>query len=379
MPTPIHTPRVNNNDDTVRLTRVLVTPGAAVRAGDVVAEIETDKANFTVEADRDGYILSVEHEVEQVIAVGSVLFWVGASATEDVPRHLIVAAGPAARTQEPTLKAAQLLAKYGLRAAEVPASGERLSAQDVEAFVARRGPSLSRSAPVVNGTAALPTWPGAADRPAAVLPPGRRQALAPEERGMLNTVLWHRTEAVPGYVELQYDTEPWERAAADVQRREGLLLSPLLSLMAFRLARLAADNPRWNATIVGDEHVIYDTVNLGFTVQSETTLYLVVVSDAASLSCRAFLDRLGQLQRSAFARRLQPADLTGATIGFSSMARWKVTRHVPVLPPHTAIIVAHAAAVSGQGTLGATYDHRVLTGFDALSAIRALSVPEGLS
>jgi hypothetical protein len=71
--------------------------------------------------------------------------------------------------------------------------------------------------------------------------------------------------------------------------------------------------------------------------------------------------------------------LTGATISFSSMARWHVTRHVPVLPPYTSLIVAHAAAVNGRGTLGATYDHRVLTGFDALSAIRALSVPEGLS
>jgi hypothetical protein len=61
------------------------------------------------------------------------------------------------------------------------------------------------------------------------------------------------------------------------------------------------------------------------------------------------------------------------------MARWNVSRHVPVLPPYTSLIVAHAAPVSGQGTLGATYDHRVLTGFDALSALRALAKPEALA
>jgi len=41
--------------------------------------------------------------------------------------------------------------------------------------------------------------------------------------------------------------------------------------------------------------------------------------------------------------------------------------------------VTYAAASNGVGTLGATYDHRVLTGFDALAAIREVSTPEGLS
>jgi len=117
-------------------------------------------------------------------------------------------------------------------------------------------------------------------------------------------------------------------------------------------------------------------VNLGFTIQSDTTLYLAVVQNAAALGCREFIERLGQLQRGALAHALRAPDLTGATISFSSMARWNVSRHVPVLPPHTAIIVAHAMSRDGIGTLGATYDHRVLTGYDALAAVRAISTPE---
>jgi len=369
MATPVHTPRVNNNDDTVRLTRVLVARGAPVRAGDIVAEVETDKANFTVEADRDGFVLSVPHEINQVVRVGSVLLWLGATPTEAVPALEIAEDGSAVRRGEPTLKAAQLITKYGLRAAEIPASGDRLSARDVEAFIAARGivPTVGSS----NGHAA-----GQAAQD--VVPSGRRRALTPEERGMLNTVLWHRDEAVPGYVELQYDVAPWERLAQEFQRRERLMMSPLLALMAYRLVRVTAEHESWNATVVDDERLIFDSVNLGFTVQSETTLYLVVVSNAARLSAREFIDRLGQLQRAAFGRKLQSSELSGATVSFSSMARWPVTRHVPVLPPHTSLIVAHAAGTNGRGTLGATYDHRVLTGFDALSAIRAVSVPEGL-
>jgi hypothetical protein len=45
MASPLHTPRVNNNDDVVRLIRLLVQPGDPVRSGDIVAEVETDKAS----------------------------------------------------------------------------------------------------------------------------------------------------------------------------------------------------------------------------------------------------------------------------------------------------------------------------------------------
>src|SRR5215467_4495631 len=96
MPTPLHTPRVNNNDDTVRLVKVLVKPGDEVRVGQLVAEVETDKANFTVESDRDGYVLSVEKSLNDTVDVGSVLLWLGSTADETVPESAAVAAGAAA-------------------------------------------------------------------------------------------------------------------------------------------------------------------------------------------------------------------------------------------------------------------------------------------
>jgi pyruvate/2-oxoglutarate dehydrogenase complex dihydrolipoamide acyltransferase (E2) component len=272
---------------------------------------------------------------------------------------------PAAVVAEPTLKAAQLLARHGLSAAQVPSSGPRLSVADVEAFLARRDGVATHEEPVSSRDGGR--FPFAA---------GATEPLDPEARGMLRTVLWQRDEAVPGYIEIQYDAAPWQQAAAEYQKREGLLLNPLLALMAYRLVRFASANPRWNSTIVDDKRHVYRTVNLGFTIQSDRTLYLAVLSDAASLSCREFVERLGGLQRSAIAHALRVADLSGATMSFSSMARWNVTRHVPVLPPYTSLIVAHASTVNGVGILGATYDHRVLTGFDAVKAIEAVATPE---
>lgn len=365
MPRAVHTPRVNNNDDVVRLLRVLVERGDAVNAGDVVAEVETDKSSFTVEADESGFVLAVLPQVDDMIQVGSVLLWIGATPDEVVPdRHT-----PSTEEQQaaaPTVKAAQLLRKHGLRASDVRVgSGSRLTAEDVEAHIKATGLRT------VTGVVRQQSPP---DVPAVR---GTRRDLTMEERGMLRTVLWQREEAVPGYVELEYDAAGWQQVAADYQQRQRLLLNPLLALMAYRLVEVSRQNPQLNSTIVNDQRFVYEDVNLGFTIQTETTLYLVVVENAAKLGCREFVDRLGELQRKASAHRLRPHECSGATIAFTSMARWNATRHIPVLPPHTALIVAHAAGLAnGRGTLGATYDHRVLTGFDALTALSAVSQPQ---
>ena len=366
MATPLRTPRVNNNDDSVRLVKVVVKAGDRVDTGQLIAEVETDKANFTVESDRDGFILAITRAPGDIVDVGSVLLWLGASKDEPVPADngpVAAAPGIVRMPSEPTLKAARLLAQHGLSKSDVPGSGGPLTVADVEAFLAQRGE------PAAVTPSALP--PGVA--------PGTATPLTPEQRGMLRTVLWQKQEAVPGYVELTFDASAWDRAAADFQKREKLLMSPLLALMAHRLARAAASDRRLNSTIVGDALHVYSAVNVGFTIQSEATLYLGVVHDAAGLGRLEFVERLGLLQRRALAGGLRAADVTGATVSFSSMARWNVTRHMPVLPPHTSLIIAHAGSRDGAGTLGATYDHRVLTGYDALRAIQAVASPEEFS
>jgi pyruvate/2-oxoglutarate dehydrogenase complex dihydrolipoamide acyltransferase (E2) component len=181
-------------------------------------------------------------------------------------------------------------------------------------------------------------------------------------------------------VELLYDAGAWDRAAAEYQQRERLLLSPLLALMAYRLVAAAKENDRIASTIVGDRRLVYEAVNIGFTVQTDSSLYLVVVEKADKLTHQEFVARLTELQRSAMAHRLKANETSGATVSFTSMARWNATRHIPVLPPYTSLIVAHAASLpDGRGVLGATYDHRALTGHEALAAIAAVSRPEGLS
>lgn len=373
MPVPLHTPRLNNNDDFVRLTHLFVTPGTFVRRGDPVADVETDKAGFTVGAEQDGYVLGFNSQVGQTIEVGSVLAWIGANADEKIPveagKSVGAPGGGDGSSAAPTLKAALLLARHGLAARDVPASGERLSVSDVEQYVAARRGAAGHGL----RTPASPSqiWvPTAAE-------PGKQVQLTPPQHGMLRTVAWHKSEAVPAYLEISYDPGPWAVYAADFQQRHRLLMSPLLALLARRMVDAAIEQPTLNATLLGEQGYVYDHVNLGFTVQSGDNLMVVVVREAENLDELAFSQKLGELQRRAMRSALRPDETSGATVGFSSMARWAVNRHVPVLLPQTAFMIAHTAPSNGSACLGATYDHRVLNGGGVVRALQALSRPPG--
>ena len=168
----------------------------------------------------------------------------------------------------------------------------------------------------------------------------------------------------------------WVEYAGEFQKRHGLLFNPLLSPLAWRLARAAvAPAPRQFDNLCGATLALYDHVNLGFTVQAGPNLMVIVVREAEKLDQGAFVSKLTDLQRRAMRNSLRPEETRGATIGFSSsMARWAVTRHVPVLLPNTAIMIAHAAASLQNACMGAVYDHRVLNGADAINVLRTLAL-----
>ena len=365
----LYTPRVNNNDDTVLVIAIHVAAGDYVDRGDVLAEAETSKAVIDVEAEHSGYVLDILCEVDHEIAVGSVMMWIGETPDEPIPETPVAeeTVTHARGSGKPTAKARILLREYGLTADQIPASGERLSVADVEAYIDQQG----------LGAAATQMAARPADRVPEVA--GELVDLSTEERGMLNTVSWHRDRAAAAYLEIEYDPTVWIETAEAYARERNLMLSPLLLLMAYRLVQLAREKPKLNSTIVGERRYQYGTINLGFTVQAGTTLYLTVINDAGAMSLDRFIEALGEIQRHAMAHKLKPQESQGATIAFSSMSRWNVTRHMPILPPNTSLMVAHAATGgNGKAVLGASYDHRVLSGFAAARLLQDLAKPPTL-
>jgi pyruvate/2-oxoglutarate dehydrogenase complex dihydrolipoamide acyltransferase (E2) component len=369
MPHPLHVPRVNNNDDQVTIVELSVKDGDFVRKGQIVGAVETDKAVLEVEADRDGYVLKVVPPLKAQATVGSVLLWLGDSADDAVPVEGggATAAGAAGTRGRPTAAARARLKELGLDAERIPADGERLTEKDIEAWLAtqaRAGAATRSDAPSPERRERTPDVAG------------ELQDLSPEEHGMMATVLWHRDQAAAGYIETEYDPAPWEAYAKHYADGNRLLMPPLMPLMAYRLVELATASPRINCAIVGQRRYRYGPVNLGFTVQSGAMLYLTVIRDAGRLDTKGFIEAMGDVQRRAMTHKLLPSEMSGATIAFTSMARWNVSRHVPILPPQTGLIVAHSAPRgTGKAVLGASYDHRLLSGFDVVQVLQALAQP----
>ena len=133
MPSPLHVPRVNNNDDSVRIVDLGVKEGDFVTRGQVVGAVETDKAVLDVPVEHDGYVLQVLYRKGETASVGSVLLWLGENAGERVieqPQE--VYAARAATPARPTAKAQAMLQELGLAASAIPAAGERLTVGDIE-------------------------------------------------------------------------------------------------------------------------------------------------------------------------------------------------------------------------------------------------------
>ncbi|ANE57041.1 2-oxo acid dehydrogenase subunit E2 [Methylomonas sp. DH-1] len=359
-------PCVNINDEFVDIVSIDVKPGQYVNSGDIVATVETDKSMIDVVAEQAGYVLRIDGTEKEKARVGSILFWLGEAADDPIPEQASDPVATDSVTRQPTAKARALLKRLGLATGDIPSSGERLSVADIETWLARNGKTVAPAA----GAA-----PIARQDPMPAVN-GELETLSSEAAGMLQAVTWHRDHAAAGYIEMEYDPEPWEEYAAAYAAEHKLMLSPLLPLLAFHLAQLGRERPTINSTIVNGQRYQYRPVNLGFTVQAGNMLYLTVVRDTQDMDTAQFIGALGEVQRHAMGHKLPPQEASGATLSFSSMARWNVSRHIPILPPQTSLIVAHAAPKNaGHAVLAASYDHRVLTGFDVAQVLQALSQP----
>lgn len=367
MPHPLSAPCVNINDEFVQVVSIDVEPRALVRQGDVIGSVETDKALVDVVAERDGYVLRIDCQPKQKVRVGSVILWLGSEADEPVPDTVAASTPGPGDGAAPTAKARAMLKELALDPSVIPASGARLTVADIEAWLEGSGRRDLPAAPASKATASAEPRP---------LVAGALEELSGEATGMLHTVLWHRDHAAAAYLEVEYDPAPWEAHAAQYATQYKLLLSPFLPLLAFRLALIARERPQINATLLDGQRYRYEPVNLGFTVQVGNTLYLGVVRDTQHMDAPRFITALGEVQRHAMAHKLRPEESSGATLSFTSMARWNVSRHIPILPPQTSLIVAHTKTrAAGMAVLGASYDHRLLSGFDVVQVLQELSRP----
>ena len=370
-----------------RIARWLKNEGDQVALGEALVELETEKIDLEVSADRAGVLTSITHPNGADVKVGEVIAVLdpsqgAAAAPAAAPAPAATSApaaapGPGAPKATPTAK--NLAREHAVPLAAVPASGPRVTKQDVREFVsgaaATATPAVAVKAPA---TAPAP----APSRPAT---PGDRS----EERVRMTkrraTIARRLVEAQHTAAMLTTFNEVDMTAVMDIrarrkeafQKTHGVNLG-LTSFFVKAVVGALKAFPAINGEIQGDEIVYKRYFDIGMAVGAEGGLVVPVLRDADRLG---FADiELGVRDFAARANNgsLTLDDLKGGTFTITNGGVFGSMMSTPILnPPQVGILGLHkiadrAVAVNGQVVirpmmyLALSYDHRMVDGREAV-------------
>ncbi len=366
-------------------------PGDPVTRGEPLAEVESDKVVFTIEAPATGLLLQVLVPSDGVAKVGQALGYIG-QAGESVSEGeasppAMAAPSPTVTTGAPESAAAPTNERPSTQRTRVSPLARRLAQEhglDPEQLTGT-GPAGSVTQEDVLAAVAVRTTTAAT--PATAPPVAERRPL----RAMRRTIAQRMTQS---WQQAPHVTEMMEvdMAAADAYRNaHGLSYTDLIVAAA---ARGLGEHPNLNAALVGDTVEIYAAVNIGLAVAVDDGLVIPVLRDAARLSLADISQQRRALVEKATAGRLSLDDLAGGTFTITNLGAEGVRYFTPILnPPQAAILgvgsiapraVVIAGSLQARPTLdlSLTFDHRVVDGLPAarfLARIKALlEAPDSL-
>ncbi|CAG0928438.1 pyruvate dehydrogenase E2 component (dihydrolipoamide acetyltransferase) [Planctomycetaceae bacterium] len=432
MAEPIMMPNLGAGMEEGTLINWLKQVGDTVSDGDVIAEVDADKATVEVPVEISGTILSLEGEPGATLKVGSVIGYVG-QAGENAPAG---EAKPAASSPPPPTPAEQPAAQgNGAASAQKSGNGAPPAAQtaapkepaEAEADGDSDYPAGVKASPVARKIAqdkgidlsrVQGTGPGGrivkADvenyKPAAAPAPAAAQAGAPgaipapsygplpsgpdveviETSKLRSRIAARMTESkqqIPHfYVTTEIDVEAM--LALRKQLNEGLDDAQKISVndMVIKATALTLRQfPNLNSHYYGDQTVRHKRIHIGIAVAlPQGGLINVVAKDADKVS----LGTLAVTNKEMIARviegKLKPDDISGSTFTVSNMGMYDVEHFIAVINPPEAGILAIGSAmkvpvVKPDGTVGVgnhmkvtiSVDHRVSDGAEGAKYLQA--------
>ncbi len=367
------------------------TVGDSVMVGDVLAEIETDKAVMELEAFDDGTLKEIcvaeggkakvgDHlalllgtgetapkKTDKVTSVEKSDAAKGVDPAQPASTKLAVAAAPTASSGR--LKASPLAKKIaaakGVQLAMIQGSGPggRVVAKDLESATAQAPRTATTSAPILLGP--LPT--GAKRIPLS----GMRKIIA--ER-----LLASKTQIPHFYLNIEVDAGNLLRMRAQVNaplEKAGMGKLTINDFILKAVVAAAVKVPRVNASYAGDAIIEYPDVHLSVAVAVEDGLVTPVVRAAQAKSLRQISEEVKDLATRARTKKLKPEEYQGGTLTVSNLGSHGIDNFFAVINPPQAIILAIGAivkkpVVNAQDeivaghrlAIGLSADHRVVDG-----------------
>jgi pyruvate dehydrogenase E2 component (dihydrolipoamide acetyltransferase) len=388
------------------LVRWVVDVGAGVEKGDLLAEIETDKATVEVESPYSGTVLKHIVPEDSVVPINDPIAVIGESGEDisslslDGPQSADGGAGdePQDSAQEPAPETREMEAApegtslpEGVRATPLARNMARVEGIDISR-VSGSGPKGRITKKDIEAFLAAPKAEAAPSL-------GKRPAFAQPEREDTTVKLTRLRQAIGRrmteskqwyphfYVTYEYDLDAL--MAARKQANAGLAEKGVkLSVNDFIVKAAAMtlrDFPNLNATLGEGEVYHHGHINIGIAVAVEGGLLIVVVPDADSKPLSQIsaevLEKAGRVREG----KVHPDDVSGSTFTTSNLGMYGVDDFTAIINPPEAAILALGAARQvpvvrdGQLAVGwrmkatISVDHRVSDGAEAADYMRAMA------
>jgi pyruvate dehydrogenase E2 component (dihydrolipoamide acetyltransferase) len=394
------------------LAKWLVKEGDTVKAGDLMAEIETDKATMEFEAVDEGTIAKIlVAEGTDGVKVGTVIA-VLAGEDEDassVEAPKAEAPKPAEAPKEEPKAAAPAPAEPAKPASAPAASGDRVKASPLaRRIAAEKGVELSAvSGSGPNGRIVKADVEGAkpgaapavkaAETPAAAAPAAAPasvwydESIPHEEEKLSNirkTIARRLTEAkqtIPHIyltVDVQLDALLKLRGQLNKSlEARGVKLS-VNDMLIKALAVALSQVPKCNVTYAGDKLIKYSRTDISVAVSTPTGLITPIIRDAANIGLASISTQMKELGQRAKEGKLQPQEYQGGTASISNMGMFGIKQFDAVINPPQAMILAVGAgekrpyivddALGVATVMSATgsFDHRAVDGADGAELMK---------
>jgi pyruvate dehydrogenase E2 component (dihydrolipoamide acetyltransferase) len=383
--------------------------GEQVKKGEMLLEIETDKAVVEIEAAGDGILGGVTAKEGDVVPVGQTIAWllkpgeqppsnVAAAQTgrkmDSAPAAAAAAAAPAA--PEPVSaagakispKARRLAREHGVDIAKLRGSGPggEILAEDI-----LKASASAAQAPPPAATA-RPTSAPAAPSSGASAPSGPPEAVSSIGRIMAERTTQSWTSVPHFFVTREVDASALnatrERLIPVIEKSHGVKVTHT-DLIVAAVARALHIHPRMNGSWASDKIALNSHVNVALAMAVENAVVTAVIKDTDRIGLGDIARQRKELAERARANRLQPADITGATFTISNLGMFNVDAFTAIIVPPQAGILAVGAiaervvAVNGmigvRSTLNLTLssDHRVVDGARAAAFLNDVVVSLG--
>jgi 2-oxoglutarate dehydrogenase E2 component (dihydrolipoamide succinyltransferase) len=396
MSTNIVVPELGESVVEARVAKWLKKQGDSVNAGEPLVELETEKIDLEVSADRAGVLAKIQHQEGADVKVGEVLAVLEESTNgsqrtpvPEVPKGQVPKAVPGASEKKATPTAKNVAKAHDVKIDAVESAGARVTKQDVLKAATPEAPPASPQARSPQAPPVSPQAPPVSPQARSPKAPLREQSERSERRERMTK---RRATIARRLVEAQHNAAMLttfnevdmtavmalrERRKEAFTKKYGVGVGIASFFVKAAIGALKAF-PQINAEIQGDEIVYKNFYDIGMAVGAEGGLVVPVIRDA---------DRIGfadiELSIRDFAKRAQDGtltldDLKGGTFTITNGGVFGSLMSTPILnPPQVGILGLHkiadrAVAVNGQVVirpmmyLALSYDHRIVDGREAV-------------